>query len=74
MSVRGRKVLNEVLGNGVPQQLWDWKLLEKSVGLMSRSFGAFSSGTRIAKVLDEGILLSMEARLELCKQKNSVNL
>ena len=54
VSVRVRRVFNEVDGNGIPGSFRDRELLQKSIGFMMRGFGPFASGTRTSKVLDEG--------------------
>jgi hypothetical protein len=54
VSVRVRKVFDEVDGNGIPGSLGDRELLQKSVGFMTRGFRSFASGTGTAKVLNEG--------------------
>src|SRR6202789_4037653 len=54
VSVRVRKVFDEVDGNGIPGSLGDRELLQKSVGFMMRGFRSFASGAGTAKVLNEG--------------------
>ena len=54
VSVRVRKVFDEVDGNGIPGSLGDRGLLQKSVGFMTRGFRSFASGTGTAKVLNKG--------------------
>ena len=58
MARRVGKVFYEVHGNGVPRLLVHWELLQKSVRFMTRGFGSFASGARVAELLDK----SMEVR------------
>ena len=47
-----RELLYEIHGDGVPRLLGDWKLLEKSVGLVVHKFGIGTDGTQFEVVLE----------------------
>jgi hypothetical protein len=47
-------LLDEIHRDGVPWLLGDRKLLESTIGFMTRGLGASASGTRLYIVLDEG--------------------
>ena len=53
-TIRSRKWLDEVHGNGVPRMDRNQELLYCSVGLMSRSLGALTRSARATIVLDKG--------------------
>ena len=49
----GGELFYEVHGDGVPWFLRNRKLLERSVGFVTRGFGAFANGTRTTVILDK---------------------
>ena len=55
-SVSGRpgQLLDEIYRDRIPGLLGYWKLLEKSIWLMTLRFGTHTSCARLAKVVDEG--------------------
>ena len=54
MTRRHREFLDEIQRNRIPRQIGDWKLLEKSVGLVAHRFIARTGGARLAIFFDEG--------------------
>ena len=56
-SVSGRlgQLLNEIHRDRISGLLGYWKLLEKSIWLMTLRFGMHTSCARLAKVVDEGL-------------------
>ena len=56
-SVSGRlgQLLDEIHRDRIPGLLRYWKLLEKSIWLMTLSFGMHTSCTRLAEIVDKGL-------------------
>ncbi|KAF9220028.1 hypothetical protein BS17DRAFT_759995 [Gyrodon lividus] len=50
----GRGLFDEVHGNGVPGLFRDWKLLEHSIGAVSRGFSSGAGGAGTDIVFDKG--------------------